>query len=80
MLRRYIFQLDLVIIIFIYCTWVVTRWQLLFNTNTKHEIGLKQRKLFDRDVLLISTNEYDINQLLLDALWTNYKCFVASQI
>jgi hypothetical protein len=28
------------IIIFIFCNWVVTRWQWLFNTNTKHEIGL----------------------------------------
>jgi hypothetical protein len=27
------------IIIFIYCNWVVTRWQWLLNTNTKHEIG-----------------------------------------
>jgi hypothetical protein len=28
------------IIIFINCNCVVTRWQWLFNTNTKHEIGL----------------------------------------
>jgi hypothetical protein len=27
-------------IIFINCSWVVTRWQWLFNTYTKHEIGL----------------------------------------
>ena len=27
------------IIIFIYCNWVVTRWQWLFYTYTKHEIG-----------------------------------------
>ena len=25
--------------IFIYCNWVVTRWQWLFYTYTKHEIG-----------------------------------------
>jgi hypothetical protein len=24
-----------------YCNWVVTRWQWLFNTYTKHEIGTK---------------------------------------
>jgi len=27
------------IIMFIYCNWVVTRWQWLFYMNTKHEIG-----------------------------------------
>ena len=27
------------IIIFIYCNWVVTRWQWLFYIYTKHEIG-----------------------------------------
>jgi hypothetical protein len=32
--------LKMHIILFIYCNWVVTRWQWLFNTNTKHEIGL----------------------------------------
>jgi len=25
--------------IFIYCNWVVTRWQWLFYIYTKHEIG-----------------------------------------
>jgi hypothetical protein len=30
----------IIIIIFINCNWVVTRWQWLFNTYTKHEIGL----------------------------------------
>jgi hypothetical protein len=29
-----------IIIIFINCNWVVTRWQWLFITSTKHEIGL----------------------------------------
>jgi hypothetical protein len=29
----------IIIIIFIYCNWVVTRWQLLFYMYTKHEIG-----------------------------------------
>jgi hypothetical protein len=29
-----------IIIIFINCNWVFTRWQWLFNTYTKHEIGL----------------------------------------
>jgi hypothetical protein len=33
------------IIIFINCNWVVTRWQWLFNTYTKHEIGLENMKL-----------------------------------
>ena len=28
-----------IIIIFIYCNWVVTRWQWLFYMQTKHEIG-----------------------------------------
>ena len=31
--------LIIVIIIFIYCNWVVTRWQWLFYMYTKHEIG-----------------------------------------
>ena len=29
----------IIIIIFIYCNWVVTRWQWLFYMQTKHEIG-----------------------------------------
>ena len=29
----------IIIIIFIYCNWVVTRWQWLFYKYTKHEIG-----------------------------------------
>jgi len=29
----------IIIIIFIYCNWVVTRWQWLFYIYTKHEIG-----------------------------------------
>jgi len=33
--RNYI----IIIIIFIYCNWVVTRWQWLFYIYTKHEIG-----------------------------------------
>ena len=28
-----------ILIIFIYCNWVVTRWQWLFYMYTKHEIG-----------------------------------------
>jgi len=28
-----------IIMIFIYCNWVVTRWQWLFYMYTKHEIG-----------------------------------------
>jgi hypothetical protein len=32
--------LIIIIIIFINCNWVVTRWQLSFNTHTKHEMGL----------------------------------------
>ena len=31
-------RIIIIIIIFIYCNWVVTRWQLLFNMYTKHEI------------------------------------------
>ena len=30
--------LIIIIIIFIYCNWVVTRWQWLFYMYTKHEI------------------------------------------
>jgi hypothetical protein len=30
----------IIIIIFIDCNWVVTLWQWLFNTYTKHEIGV----------------------------------------
>ena len=29
----------IIIIIFIYCNWVVTPWQWLFYMYTKHEIG-----------------------------------------
>ena len=29
----------IIIIIFVYCNWVVTRWQWLFYMYTKHEIG-----------------------------------------
>ena len=29
----------IIIIIIIYCNWVVTRWQWLFYMYTKHEIG-----------------------------------------
>ena len=29
----------MIIIIFIYCDWVVTRWQWLFYVYTKYEIG-----------------------------------------
>jgi hypothetical protein len=35
-----IFTIVILIIIFINCNWVVTRWQWLFNTYTKYEIGL----------------------------------------
>jgi len=31
--------IDNIIIIFINCDWVVTRWQLLFYMYTKYEIG-----------------------------------------
>ena len=34
-----IFIIIIIIIIFIYCNWVVTRWQWLFYIYTKHEIG-----------------------------------------
>jgi len=29
----------IIIIIFTYCNWVVTRWQWLFYMYTKYEIG-----------------------------------------
>ena len=29
----------IIIIIFIYCNWVVSRWQWLFYMYTKYEIG-----------------------------------------
>ena len=32
-------EIIIIIIIFIYCSWVVTRWQWLFYMYTKHEIG-----------------------------------------
>ena len=32
-------NIIIIIIIFIYCNWVVTRWQWLFYMYTKHEIG-----------------------------------------
>jgi len=32
-------MMMIIIIIFIYCNWVVTRWQWLFYMCTKHEIG-----------------------------------------
>jgi len=35
----------IIIIIFIYCNWVVTRWQWLFYIYTKHEIGCCDMKL-----------------------------------
>ena len=31
--------ISIIIIIIIYCNWVVTRWQWLFHMYTKHEIG-----------------------------------------
>ena len=30
---------NIIIIIFIYCSWVVTRWQWLFYTYTEYETG-----------------------------------------
>ena len=32
-------KIIIIIIIFIYCNWVVTKWQWLFYMYTKHEIG-----------------------------------------
>jgi hypothetical protein len=32
-------QIEIIIIIIIYCNWVVTWWQWLFYMYTKHEIG-----------------------------------------
>ena len=34
-----IFIIIIIIIIIINCSWVVTRWQWLFYTYTKYEIG-----------------------------------------
>jgi hypothetical protein len=33
------------LILFINCNWVVTRWQWLFNTHTKHGIGLAKHEI-----------------------------------
>ena len=33
------YVIIIIIIIFIYCNWVVTRWQWLFYIYTKHETG-----------------------------------------
>jgi len=30
---------ERITVMFIYCSWVVTRWQWLFHMYTKHEIG-----------------------------------------
>ena len=32
-------KIQIIIIIFINCNWVVTRWQWLFYMYTKYEIG-----------------------------------------
>jgi len=39
--KRYPYRIIIIIIIIIiiYCNWFVTRWQWLFYTYTKHEIG-----------------------------------------
>ena len=37
--QRYRSIIILIIIIFIHCNWVVTRWQWLFYMYTEHEIG-----------------------------------------
>ena len=37
--RTEIILLIIIIIMCIYCNWVVTRWQWLFYMYTKHEIG-----------------------------------------
>ena len=39
MMMMMIIIIIIIIIIFIYCNWVVTRWQWLFYMYTKHEIG-----------------------------------------
>ena len=39
MTSHVIIIIIIIIIIFIYCNWVVTRWQWLFYMYTKHEIG-----------------------------------------
>jgi len=36
-----VFSCLLIIIIFIYCNWVVTRWQWLFYVYAKHEIAVQ---------------------------------------
>ena len=37
--RNKIIIIIIIIIIFIYCNWVVTRWQWLFYVYTKYEVG-----------------------------------------
>jgi len=38
-IRQFACSTDYVIIIFINCNWVVTRWQWLFYIYTKYEAG-----------------------------------------
>jgi len=38
-IRRELIITIIIIIIFINCNWVVTRWQWLFYMYTKYEIG-----------------------------------------
>ena len=38
-MRRQTVYVILILIIFINCNWVVTRWQWLFYMYTKHKIG-----------------------------------------
>ena len=39
LLQKEVTYNNIMITIFIYCNWVVTRWQWLFYMYTKHEIG-----------------------------------------
>ena len=34
-----IITIIIILLLFIYCNWVVTRWQWLFYMHTKYEIG-----------------------------------------
>jgi hypothetical protein len=48
-------ELKIITIMFITCNWVVTRWQWLFNTYTKHEVGTKHEVWIVAALLAIST-------------------------
>jgi hypothetical protein len=55
-------NIIIIIPIFIYCNWVVTRWQLLFYMYRKHEIGWRYTRLRATETCLTEIR-------LVDAFW-----------